>query len=75
MSITSHTRHDTCPVWIVYHPEKIHTASLVCKTHKKWIQWLSRQDMRMLLDNDLHSLHDTGATLLDLLPNISKHIY
>jgi hypothetical protein len=53
MSITSHTRHDTCPVWIVYHPEKIHTASLVCKTHKKWIQWLSRQDMRMLLDNDL----------------------
>lgn len=53
MAITDNHTHDLCAMWIAYHPEKTHTASLICKEHGKWIQWLSREDMQCLLDQGL----------------------
>lgn len=66
MAITTNQHHDSCAMWIVRHPEKIHAASLVCKTHNTWVQWLSDQDMQALLDNNLAEIRPSRTKMISL---------
>lgn len=44
-------KHRNCTVEVVVGPFGPHYAKLVCKVHKKHIQWLSKESAIMLLDH------------------------
>jgi len=52
MAITKLTKHDNCKVYVQlerWH-QKGHYASLQCKNHNTWIQWLHKWDVELLQD-------------------------
>ena len=46
MAITQKTNHDKCPVKAILGPFGPHYGRLVCRKHRKHIQWLSEADFR-----------------------------
>ena len=49
MAITTNTHHDKCPVKAILGPFGIHYGRLVCRKHKKHIQWLSEADFKTIV--------------------------
>jgi len=53
MAISPNNKHDSCEVYVQLGPTQIlrkdgqwinHYASLVCRDHSTWIQWLGQRD-------------------------------
>ena len=44
MTITTNRHHDNCTVYLQLEDGIKHYASLRCKHHQVWIQWLSREN-------------------------------
>lgn len=64
MAITQLEKHDHCDVWVVIHPEKTHYASLVCRQHNAWIQWLSREDTNSILSQGLAEIRPRRTKII-----------
>lgn len=64
MAITKTTKHDLCATWVIVHPEKTHYASLVCKQHGSWIQWLSRSDTDFILSQGLSEIRPRRTKMI-----------
>ena len=61
----SYKRHQHCPVWIVIHEQPhAHYASLICKTHSKWIQWISKHDVDQMLALELAEIRPKKRQIL-----------
>ena len=61
MALTKNTKHDNCKVKAILGPFGIHYAKLVCKNHKKVIQWLSQAEYKALIQLDPNLIEFDGV--------------
>jgi len=61
MAITSNTKHNKCPVKAIKGPFGIHYAKLICKKHKKWVDWLSQADYEAIIQLDPNLIEFDGV--------------
>ena len=50
MAITKNTKHNNCKQKAIKGPFGIHYAKLVCKKHKKWVDWLSKAQYEEIIE-------------------------
>lgn len=61
MAITKLKSHNKCSVEAIRGPFGNHYGKLVCKRHKKWIQWLNQHDYDAIIQHDVHCVGFDGV--------------
>ena len=48
MNITDDNCHENCEMICYVHPWETHYAKLLCKPHNRFVQWVSKRDVKQL---------------------------